>query len=90
MNDNDKCAQLYALSTCSHCKAAKNFLNKCHVEFRCVEVDCLTGEERKNTIADIKKINPRCSFPTIVINQKIIVGFQEDQIREALGLDDEH
>ncbi len=83
----DKSAQLYALSTCSHCKAAKIFLDECRVEFTCVNVDCLTGEERKNTIAEIKKLNPRCSFPTIVINDKVIVGFQEDQIREALKLE---
>jgi len=83
---SENCARIYALSTCSHCKAAKKFLTECHVDFTCVEVDCLTGEERQSTIADIKKINPRCSFPTIIINEKVIVGFQADQIREALGL----
>lgn len=86
MNE-EKCTRVYALSTCSHCKAARKFLTECHVDFTCVEVDCLTGEERKNTIADIKKINPRCSFPTIVINDKVIVGFQESEIKEALGLE---
>ncbi|MBF0303918.1 MAG: glutaredoxin family protein [Desulfamplus sp.] len=77
---------VYALSTCSHCKAAKRFLTECQIDFKCVEVDALTGEERQNTISDIKKINPRCSFPTIVINDKVIVGFQEEQIKEALGI----
>lgn len=83
---SEKCARVYALSTCSHCKAARKFLTECHVDFTCVEVDCLTGEQRQSAIADIKKINPRCSFPTIVINDKVIVGFQADQIKEALGL----
>lgn len=89
MSDTKNQTHLYALSTCSHCKAARRFLDECHVDFTCVEVDSLTGDERKNTIANIKKINPRCSFPTLVINEKVIVGFQKDQIKEALGIDDE-
>jgi len=34
----------------------------------------------------VRKLNPQCSFPTIIIGDKVIVGFQEDQIREALEL----
>lgn len=85
-NNGENCAQIYSLSTCSHCKAAKRFLSDCSVEYTFVDVDCLKGDERKSIVADIKKLNPRCSFPTIVINDTVIVGFQEDQIKEALGL----
>ncbi len=85
-NNGENCAQIYSLSTCSHCKAAKRFLSNCSVEYTFVDVDCLKGDERKAIVADIKKLNPRCSFPTIVINDKVIVGFQEDEIKEALGL----
>jgi len=85
-NDRENCAQIYSLSTCSHCKAAKRFLNECSVEYNFIDVDCLKGDERKAIVADIKKINPRCSFPTIVINEKVIVGFHENEIKEALGL----
>ena len=87
MNENRKtCAQVYSLSTCSHCKAAKRFLSDCSVEYDFVDVDCLKGEERKAILEDIKKLNPRCSFPTIVIKDKVIVGFKEDEIKEALGI----
>jgi len=85
-NNGENCAQIYSLSTCSHCKAAKRFLSSCSVEYSFVDVDCLKGDERKAIVADIKKLNPRCSFPTIIINDKVIVGFQEDEIKEALGL----
>ena len=36
----------------------------------------------------VKKLNPRVSFPTIVINggEKVLVGFHEDELEEALGL----
>jgi hypothetical protein len=32
------------------------------------------------------KYNPALSFPTILIGDDIIVGFQEHRLREALGL----
>ncbi|MDY0221266.1 MAG: glutaredoxin family protein [Desulfobacterium sp.] len=80
--------KLYSLSTCSHCKAAKRFLDECNVSYEFVNVDKLTGEERKAIIADVKELNPRCSFPTIKIGETVIVGFHEDKIREALGIKD--
>ena len=78
--------KLYTLSTCSHCKATKQFLNDCKVKYDFTDVDILQGEERKAVLEDVRKINPRCSFPTIIIGDRIIVGFKEDEIKEALGL----
>jgi glutaredoxin len=49
-------------------------------------VDLLSGEERAAILEDVKKFNPRCSFPTIVIGETVIIGFKEKEIREALGL----
>jgi glutaredoxin len=46
----------------------------------------LEGDERTAIIEDVKKLNPNCSFPTIIIGDKVIVGFKEDEIKEALGL----
>ncbi len=78
--------KLYTLSTCSHCKSTKKLLAKCTVKYEFVDVDLLDGEERKAIVADIKKLNPRCSFPTIIIGEKVIVGHKEDEIKEALNL----
>ena len=82
-------AILYALSTCSHCKSTKKLLSECNVEYEYIEVDDLEGEERKAILADIKELNPRCSFPTVKINDIVIVGYKEKQIKEALGIKDE-
>ena len=46
----------------------------------------LKGEERQAILDDVRKLNPRCSFPTIIIGEKVIVGFKENEIKEALGL----
>ena len=81
-----KPVEMYTLSTCSHCKATKKFLDDCKVQYEFTDVDLLGGDERRAILEDVRKLNPRCSFPTIIIGGKVIVGFQEDQIREALGL----
>jgi glutaredoxin-like protein NrdH len=81
-----KPVKIYTISTCSHCKATKRLLDACKVEYEFTDVDLLEGDERKAILEDVRRLNPRCSFPTIIIGDKVIVGYQEDKIREALGL----
>jgi glutaredoxin-like protein NrdH len=83
---SEKQIKLYSLSTCSHCKSTKKLLNDCTVLYEFVDVDLLEGEERQAILEDVRKFNPKCSFPTIIIGDKIIVGFKEKEIKEALGL----
>ena len=83
---SEKQIKLYSLSTCSHCKSTKKLLNDCTVLYEFVDVDLLEGEERQAILEDVKKFNPKCSFPTIIIGDKVIVGFKEEEIRKALGL----
>ena len=82
----EKPVKIYTLSTCSHCKSTKKLLNDCKVKYEFIDVDLLKGEERAAIIEDVKKWNPRCSFPTIIIGDKVIVGHKEKEIKEALGL----
>lgn len=78
--------KLYTLSTCSHCKATKTLLNECSVKYDFTDVDLLSGEERHAIIEEVKRLNENCSFPTIVIGDRVIIGHKEKEIREALGL----
>jgi glutaredoxin-like protein NrdH len=78
--------KVYTLSSCSHCKATKRFLDECSVRYEFTDVDLLEGEERTAILEDVRKFNPRCSFPTIIIGEKVIIGFKENEIKEALGL----
>jgi glutaredoxin-like protein NrdH len=82
----EKPVKLYTLSTCSHCKATKKLLSDCQVKYEFTDVDLLEGEERAAILDDVRRLNPRCSFPTIIIGDTVIVGYQEDKIKEALGL----
>jgi glutaredoxin len=56
------------------------------VKYEATDVDLLDGEERAAILEDVRKWNPRCSFPTIIIGDKVIVGYREDEIKEALSL----
>jgi len=79
--------KLYALTTCIHCKDTKDFLDKCGVDYDCVHVDKLEGDERRRMIEEIKKTNPGCAFPMLLIGSKVIIGFKRDEIKEALNLE---
>jgi glutaredoxin len=76
---------LFALSTCGWCKKTKALLNELGVEYDYTDVDLLFGAERNSTLNEMMKYNPASNFPTMVINsKKCIIGFKEDDIREAL------
>lgn len=82
----EKSVKMYSLSTCGHCKSTKKLLGECGIQFDFTDVDLLDGEERKTILDEVRKLNPRCSFPTIIIGDQVIVGYKEDQIKDALGL----
>lgn len=83
---NHEEVKVYSLSTCGHCRSTKKLLSECNIEYEFIDVDTLEGEERKAIIEDVKKVNERCSFPTIIIGDKVIVGYKEKEIKEALGI----
>jgi glutaredoxin-like protein NrdH len=77
---------LYALSTCGWCRKTRELLNELGVAYDFAYIDRIRGREQDEAIEEIKKFNPARSFPTLVIDgRKCIVGFKEEEIREALG-----
>jgi glutaredoxin-like protein NrdH len=75
---------LYALSTCPWCRKTKALLNENGVEYDYYDVDQAKGPEREDVIVQVKKYNPALSFPVLVINGKAIIGFKEEEIKEAI------
>jgi glutaredoxin-like protein NrdH len=76
---------LFALSTCPHCRNARNFLDSNSVAYRFVYLDKLEGEEQKQVLEEASKFNPRRSFPTLVIDDDdVLVGFTEADWRTKL------
>ena len=79
-----KNVKIYALSTCIHCKHCKEFLDERGLPYDCIYVDRLAGEERTEIINQIKKVNPGLSFPTVMVDDAVIVGFDKLELEKAL------
>jgi glutaredoxin-like protein NrdH len=78
---------LYTLSTCVWCKKSKALLGDLHIAYDYVNLDELTGEERDRAVEQLKQWNPKCSFPSLVVDDATcVVGYDEKKIREALEL----
>jgi glutaredoxin-like protein NrdH len=76
---------LYAISTCGWCKKTKKLLDQLGVAYSYIDVDLVGKEEKKKIDEEVQKWNPQRNYPTIVINdEKGIVGFKEQEIKEAL------
>ncbi|MEM3659747.1 MAG: glutaredoxin family protein [Thermoproteota archaeon] len=78
---------LYALTTCVWCKKAKKLLADNSIEYEYVDVDLCSDEEYEQIRDDITRRGGHVSFPTLIIDdEKLITGFDEDEIREALEI----
>jgi glutaredoxin len=64
----------------------KRFFKEHGIEPEIIDVDLLTGAERERIMNEVRKFNPECSFPTICIDDDVIVGFNEEKLRTALGI----
>jgi glutaredoxin-like protein NrdH len=78
---------LYALSTCAWCKLTKKYLNENKIEYEYVDVDLCSQRAHETIRNDIIKRGGEPSFPTIIIDDKIVItGFRKDKLNEALGI----
>lgn len=84
--NNQHRVSFYGLSTCGWCRKAKDFLDSNGVEYEFTYVDLCDGEEKAQAAARVRELNPRGSFPTIQIDNEVVVGFDEDRLRELLGV----
>ena len=75
---------LFTLSTCIWCKKTKALLQEMAVAYKFVDVDLLEGIEKEKALEELKRFNPLCSFPSLVVNSTCIIGFDETKIKEAL------
>lgn len=78
--------KVFALSTCPYCRMTRAYLDESDVEYEVVEVDLLTGAERDEAIAEVKSISGGTSFPVILVDEEIIVGFNKKRMKELLDL----
>ena len=78
--------KVFALSTCPYCRMARAYLDENGVAYDVVEVDLLEGEEKESAVAEVKEISGGTSFPVVIVDEEIIVGFNKKRMKELLGL----
>jgi glutaredoxin-like protein NrdH len=78
---------LYALSTCAWCKRTKQFLKNNNIEYEYVDIDLCSEEDKERIRQDITHHGGSLNYPTMIIDdKKLVAGYDEAGIREALGI----
>jgi glutaredoxin-like protein NrdH len=77
---------LYALSTCFHCQRTKKWFTEHNVDFDYVDVDLAVGEEQQQLVDKVKSLTGASQFPVITLGDKHVVGFNEERLKELLGV----
>ena len=72
---------VYSVSTCPHCKRLKQFLGERGVSFQ--DIDVTADKAARDEM--VKKTG-QMSVPVIFIDGEMIIGFEEDRLKKALGL----
>ena len=77
---------LYALSTCPYCRMTKRYLDDHGITYEMTEVDLLEGDEKQAAIDAVKSLSGGTSFPVLVADDEVIVGFNKSKVNDVLGL----
>lgn len=77
--------KLYALSTCIWCRKTKAILDRSEVDYEYVYVDELDADKQARMREEARKLAGKILFPVVVINENVIVGWRESELKEALG-----
>lgn len=71
--------KIYSTPTCPHCKSAKAFFKEKNISFTNIDV-----ASREEGAKEMKKISGQTGVPVIVIDGKIIVGFDQNEIEKFI------
>lgn len=77
----DKKVMIYSTLACPFCMMAKKFLKENNIDFE--DIDVSTDQTK---VQEMIKKSGQMAVPVIDIDGEIIVGFDKEKIRKALGL----
>ena len=76
-----KNVKVYGTATCPWCIRAKQFLKENNVDFQNIDV---SSDEK--AVEELKQKSGQMGVPVLDIEGEIIVGFDKEKIKLALGL----
>ena len=74
--------KVYSTTTCPWCHKAKEFLDELGVEYEDINV----AEDQEAAQEMVEKSGQR-GVPVVMIGDEVIVGFNPDAIKQALGME---
>ncbi|MFB0526753.1 MAG: glutaredoxin family protein [bacterium] len=77
----DKEVKIYSTPTCPFCMMAKKFLKDNNIDFEDIDVSADQAKAQ-----EMVQKSGQMAVPVIDIDGEIIVGFDKEKIRKALGL----
>jgi len=77
---------LYALSTCYYCKRTKKWLADHKVEYDFLDVDLAPEQEGQRLTKEVMAMTGESLFPVVKLRGKYVVGFNEERLKELLGV----
>ncbi len=72
---------IYGLSTCPRCRRVRRLLEEQGLDCRSLELDLLDAASQRAALEELGRCNPAQSLPTTLIGSRVIVGWQEDELR---------
>ena len=80
--NTDKKIEIYSTPTCHFCHLAKDWLNEKKISF--VDYDISQDADKRAEMIDI---TGQLGVPVIKIADDIIIGFDQDKMKELLGVE---
>ena len=69
--------KIYSLPDCIYCKKTKEYFKTNNIEYEDINL-----EDNEEAQKEMEKISEQRSVPVIVIDEKVIVGFNEDKLND--------
>lgn len=77
----NKKVKVYSTPSCPYCIRAKDFLKANNVVFE--NIDVSASPEKADEMVNV---SGQMGVPVIIVESEIIVGFDKDKIKRALGI----
>jgi len=77
----DKQVTIYSTPTCHFCQEAKAFFKEHNIDY--TEYDVSTDKEK---VQEMVERSGQMGVPVIFVGDEMVIGFNEDKLKELLGL----
>jgi glutaredoxin len=78
--------RMFTLSTCPWCMKTKAFFRQHNIEFDFTDYDLVSAAEQKKVMKELLSLGCTGSFPVVIINGEVIVGYNPNRYKEILKL----